>query len=226
VLNYFGQQIQLSIIVTLASAGIQVLVHALSYRRLNFDVAKRIKTSLWITWATALIFIFTIDRLGIREHSIRSLSFIPFFDSEYANNTPSLIFGKVCFNVVLFAPLGFVLRQSMKWKPTKCAMAGGILSLCVESMQFIGSVGSSATSDVILNTLGSYFGAFGAVLVAHWLGLFQTGNPTGRFWGTKSDVSLHETPLCRLGNGGSHVCGKWASGNRRNARCDRGNRLL
>jgi glycopeptide antibiotics resistance protein len=188
VLNYFGQQIQLSIIVTLASAGIEVLVHALSYRRLNIDVAKKIKTSVWIAWATALIFIFTIDRLGVREHSIRSLSIIPFSGAEYANNTPSLIFGKICFNIVLFAPLGFVLRQLTKWKPTRCAIAGGALSLCVESMQFIGSVGSSATSDVILNTLGSYFGALCAVVVAHRFGLFQTGNPTGQFWSAKRDV--------------------------------------
>jgi glycopeptide antibiotics resistance protein len=173
VLNYFGQQIQLSIIVTLASAGMQVLIHALSYRRLNLDVAKRIKTTVQIAWATTLILIFTLDPLGIRAHSMRSLTTIPFSGSEYVNNTPSLIIGQFFFNIILFAPLGFVLRQSVKWKPSTCAIAGGVLSLCVEGFQFLGAVGSSATSDVILNTSGAYFGAIAAVLVAHWLKQFQ-----------------------------------------------------
>ena len=172
-LKYFDRQIQLSLIITVAAVVFHIFHHTLSHRRLSSSGARRTTMTVWILWAMLLIVIFTIDPLGIREHSVRSLDLVPFSGSEYVHNTPSLIFGKIGFNVLLFVPFGFVLLQATRWKFLQCVIAGAVLSLCVETIQFIATVGSSATADVILNTLGTSLGALGALGVSVMTQVFK-----------------------------------------------------
>ena len=62
-------------------------------------------------------------------------------------------------NIIWFVPFGFLLRRLTKLSLKKIIFFGFLLSLFIETMQFIFGVGVSETDDLILNTIGAAIGA-------------------------------------------------------------------
>lgn len=60
-------------------------------------------------------------------------------------------------NVIWFVPFGlyFSAKELSLWQ---CTLAAACLSLLIEVLQFVFSSGYCETEDVILNTLGGFFG--------------------------------------------------------------------
>lgn len=72
--------------------------------------------------------------------------------------------GDLISNVLLYAPLGFFVAQSVARLRAAAvplaALAGGLLSVSVELLQYDAAFRSSAMSDVYMNCAGSLLGAF------------------------------------------------------------------
>lgn len=68
-------------------------------------------------------------------------------------------------NIVWFVPLGFYLRAVKRvdriWKAALC---GFVLSLLIESLQYVFGTGISELDDLILNTFGAWAGAVAAAV--------------------------------------------------------------
>ncbi|MCH5210472.1 MAG: VanZ family protein [Oscillospiraceae bacterium] len=62
-------------------------------------------------------------------------------------------------NIVWFVPFGFLLKRLTRLPVIKIIFFGFLLSLFIETMQFIFGVGVSETDDLILNTIGVIVGA-------------------------------------------------------------------
>ena len=62
-------------------------------------------------------------------------------------------------NIIWFVPFGFLLRRLTKLSLKKIIFFGFLLSLFIETMQFIFGMGVSETDDLILNTIGVVVGA-------------------------------------------------------------------
>ena len=62
-------------------------------------------------------------------------------------------------NIIWFVPFGFLLRRLTKLSLKKIIFFGFLLSLFIETMQFIFGMGVSETDDLILNTIGAAVGA-------------------------------------------------------------------
>jgi hypothetical protein len=68
-------------------------------------------------------------------------------------------------NLLLFAPTAFLSVLAIR-RPARVVMGVGVLSLFVEGIQAVSSVGVCDSSDALLNTLGAAVAALAAV-VAH-----------------------------------------------------------
>ena len=62
-------------------------------------------------------------------------------------------------NIIWFVPFGFLLKRLTRLSIIKIILFGFLLSLFIETMQFIFGVGVSETDDLILNTIGVIVGA-------------------------------------------------------------------
>jgi glycopeptide antibiotics resistance protein len=164
-LRYFSQQGQFSFLVTLVLIGIFLVSNAPALRRRDRQKFVQSSSRFGLVWALSLILIFTLDPLGVRAHAVRSLNVIPFSGSEYAKNSLDFILGKIGFNIVLFLPLGFLLKLAAGKSFACSAMTGCFVSIGVETVQYIAALGSSATSDVVMNTAGTTLGAGLAVVI-------------------------------------------------------------
>lgn len=105
------------------------------------------------------------------SHHIREVQIVPFNDFFHANT----IFGSafnVLGNIMLFLPLGILVYQLVG--SLRCTvLAGFLLSLSIEILQYIFSLGVTDTDDLLLNTLGAWIGAGLAI----W-----GGTRMARFW--------------------------------------------
>lgn len=87
--------------------------------------------------------------------TLRSINLIPFY---YSNQT-SFHLGEVIDNVLIFIPLGIILKM-LNIENKKIIFLGFILSFTLETMQFILSIGASDITDIITNTIGTIVGLF------------------------------------------------------------------
>lgn len=103
-------------------------------------------TLLWL-----ILFKFSADVLMVIEnYQSRSLNLIPFAN----NNVREMI-----DNFVVFIPFGLLLsvnfkRSTFLWK-LACI---GVASFAIEVVQCVAAIGISDITDVIMNTLGGFFG--------------------------------------------------------------------
>ena len=67
-------------------------------------------------------------------------------------------------NIIWFVPFGFLLKKLTKITTAKIIFFGFLLSLFIETMQFIFGVGVSEIDDLLLNTLGAATGAAAGML--------------------------------------------------------------
>ena len=87
--------------------------------------------------------------------TLRSINLIPFY---YSNQT-SFHLREVMDNVLIFIPLGILLKM-LNIENKKIIFLGFILSFTLETMQFIFSIGASDITDIITNTIGTIVGLF------------------------------------------------------------------
>ena len=62
-------------------------------------------------------------------------------------------------NIIWFVPFGFLLKKLTKLSIIKIILLGFLLSLFIETMQYIFGMGVSEIDDLILNTIGAAIGA-------------------------------------------------------------------
>ncbi len=86
------------------------------------------------------------------------------------------VFFNIVGNVIAFMPFGFFLPEI--WQPTRrwytTTLLGFLFSLCMETIQLIGRVGSFDVDDLLLNTIGAFAGylsfCLGRGLWRKWFG--------------------------------------------------------
>lgn len=61
-------------------------------------------------------------------------------------------------NVIMFMPFGFLLPCFSKLKGWKLVLAGCLLSIAIEVLQYAAAIGQMDIDDVILNTAGTALG--------------------------------------------------------------------
>ncbi len=69
-------------------------------------------------------------------------------------------------NLAWFAPLGLMLRRKAAWR---ALLAGAILSLSIEALQWLFMTGVADVDDVIINALGALLGRLLAGLFPAWV---------------------------------------------------------
>lgn len=113
---------------------------------------------------------FVIGHLWRKDaNRLRELQLVPFNDFIAPTSWFGPLFNAVG-NVVLFVPLGILAFYLLRNVRQVVAVGFG-LSLAIEVLQYVFSLGITDTDDLMLNTLGALVGA----LVARWI-------PGERFW--------------------------------------------
>lgn len=83
----------------------------------------------------------------------------PFSSYVQIENGDNYLLPQVVMNVVVFIPVGFLIRATSKeWSCGKAIAYGTLLSVAVETLQLVLLKGTAEVDDVIHNTLGSYIG--------------------------------------------------------------------
>lgn len=133
----------------------------------------------WVGVLNLMVFalsVFGILQLTVfsRNGNVVDLELRPFYSFVMAKEQ-SEMYRSVLMNWGLYVPFGTVLPYllSKKFKKIKVLItlvAGFILSVFVEWMQFYFSLGRSETDDVIFNTLGAVTGVLGYLLYGFLVG--------------------------------------------------------
>ena len=110
---------------------------------------------LFLCWLILFKLADSIDKIP----SMRGINLIPFYYDRLSNTRFHLT--EVLYNVLVFVPAGFFFSAFGKGKLAKGIIAGAMLSLCFEILQFIFALGASDITDLITNTAG---GAIGAII--------------------------------------------------------------
>ena len=78
---------------------------------------------------------------------------------------PAFYFKQITLNIILFIPFGYTLTAVLKEKGVHnlrtVLISGAVLSVSVETLQYITSRGYTELDDVINNTLGAVIGWWG-----------------------------------------------------------------
>ena len=139
---------------------------------------ERIKTVfLYGVFICYILFLIKILLLSRTSHSeLRSINLIPFYGiAEYIFSNSADIkrfaFGNVVGNIVIFIPLGTYLTLFKNDKRVRTNLLFIFLvSLSVEIIQGILSIGASDIDDIILNCLGGLIGILGYKILLFILG--------------------------------------------------------
>lgn len=125
---------------------------------LKIDRIKRIVGIIGVVCASTLIICFTILN---RSNGLRECCLIPFV--TFLNAKTQLEFYRTMYmNVLLFMPMGlslpFALPSCIKHKVLFSVLIGFLISISVETVQFVFCIGKCETDDVIMNTAGVVIG--------------------------------------------------------------------
>ena len=103
----------------------------------------------------------------------RNVNFIPFY---YDKDVGSFHAREVILNVLIFIPFGVYLKMlDLPWK--KVVLIGALCSLAFEALQLAFAIGASDITDIITNTLGTFFGV---LIYALMRKIFQSKKITDR----------------------------------------------
>ncbi len=124
----------------------------------NNNAANKLTNVLFIIYLVALLWIL-VFKLGVRFSYMesRSVNLIPFSEPLILNG--KIDFWEMILNAVIFVPLGIyagILFE--RWTFGKKVFLFFLISLMVEGLQFILSVGAFDITDIIINTLGGIIG--------------------------------------------------------------------
>ena len=158
-MGYYSQQLQVGIAI-----AISVLIVSTIFRftAIHFQRRQVGTIGFWFIntiGSLFIIFAFTLAILGVRNHEVRQVVWIPFAGGEYSNINTQLSLIKLLGNVALFVPLGLCVQVLTRWSVKSTILIGIAVSLVVEILQFLLSRGTSTTGDVILNCGGTLIGA-------------------------------------------------------------------
>lgn len=85
------------------------------------------------------------------------INLIPFYKSMIVNK--KVIFSEIMFNVLVFMPLGVYIKMILpKLSIYKAILIPFVISIILETTQYIFHLGSSDITDVITNILGGILG--------------------------------------------------------------------
>jgi hypothetical protein len=106
-------------------------------------------------WSLSIAVTLTLFRGGYRLGDLAGLR-------QCALTTPNVLSGDGLTNLLLFAPTAFLTVLAIN-RPARVISCIGLLSLAVEGIQAVTSVGVCDSSDALLNTLGASVAALAAV---------------------------------------------------------------
>ena len=128
--------------------------------------ARRIIACIGVVLALALIYLFTIH--GRTSKASYDCKLIPFISFRLATKQPEL-YRAMFMNFLLFLPLGlslpFALPSAFRHKALFSLLAGLIITVSVETMQYFLRLGSFETDDIMMNTLGTAIGVTSFLIV-------------------------------------------------------------
>lgn len=117
---------------------------------------------LWVLAAIYILVLFWIilfkGQMSL-EHlpHIRNINLIPFGEMLILNGEPN--FNEVFSNMLIFVPLGLYLAMlnfgRSQWAQI---LAAAVVSLVLETLQYVLAVGASDITDLLANTLGGVIG--------------------------------------------------------------------
>ena len=128
-------------------------------------MTNKVTNALFVIYLLALFWILIL-KLGVRFSYMgnRSVNLIPFGEPLISNGKADV--GEIILNVVIFVPLGIYAGVLFKrWILINKLFFFLLISLMVEGLQFILSVGAFDITDIITNTVGGIIGLliFGAI---------------------------------------------------------------
>ncbi len=113
-----------------------------------------------------LILFYTVYGRG--ENNQRVITLLPFISFTKAKIQPE-IFRSMYMNMLLFMPLGmslpFALPDKLRFRPLIAVIAGLLLSIAVEAIQYALIIGECEVDDVIMNTFGVFIGTSSYLIV-------------------------------------------------------------
>ena len=152
-------------------------------------------------WLKAISVIgFLVSLFGILYISVLSrgvgtfsLELRPFYSFVTAKELPEM-YRTVFMNVLLYVPFGVFLSYTISRKHKAISViitviSALIVSVCVEAMQYVYSLGRCEIDDIIFNTLGALWGALGICLF---------GYLTKELENMKNNLTENQNILCDL----------------------------
>lgn len=128
--------------------------------------ARRYLARVVVVLSLILILCFTVFGRGVSDYRVLELA--PFISFEKAKLNPEF-YRTMYMNMLLFLPMGlslpFALPEKWKLRALIAVVAGFLLSVGVEAIQYGFAIGNCETDDVLMNTLGTLIGvsSFGIV---------------------------------------------------------------
>ena len=106
-----------------------------------------------LVWILLFKMSFSIDEL----YKNRSINIIPFMGSVIVNGR--IYISEIINNIVVFIPVGiYVCMLKKDWPILKKISVGFFISLGIEILQFVLSIGATDITDLIGNTFGGIVG--------------------------------------------------------------------
>ena len=106
-----------------------------------------------LVWILLFKMSFSIDEL----YKNRSINIIPFMGSVIVNGR--IYISEIINNIVVFIPVGiYVCMLKKDWPILKKISVGFFISLGIEVLQFVLSIGATDITDLIGNTFGGIVG--------------------------------------------------------------------
>ena len=122
---------------------------------------------LSVPYGYMVLLITLLYRQPTHTHNIKP----PFWEiSEYLKGNERIMFD-ILANIIMLFPLGIFVPIWIKKADSlkKIAVAGLIVSVCIEITQLITTRGFFETDDIVHNTLGTILGGFIGCPFARWL---------------------------------------------------------
>lgn len=118
-----------------------------------------------VLWALLAEYLFvmvcsTVVFRGVQSFTYARLELVPFWTYRAVlNHTPGVSVWDIVLNVVLFLPLGFLLKLLFRSLPLgKMLLISIACSLCIEFSQYVFEKGIAQFDDVMHNTIGAGLG--------------------------------------------------------------------
>ena len=158
--------LSLSTVVTISVIAFIIwTVCAMLFLRFNREKQFRIINIVLTAVSLVCIYIFGIHG---RKTGDYELYLNPFYQFELGKTSPEM-YRTMVMNVVMFLPFGMTLPFSFSMKKIYINVLisiaiGFSVSFCVESVQYILSIGRAESADVMCNTFGMVVGAIPYIL--------------------------------------------------------------